>query len=303
MVTYFVATFSEASKVIDFLADRQEELLADDSKLILASNIANQHDGTDAYTLSEPLFDEMFVAVDHGIHLMIYPVALIQGNQTKNRIAILAKDIRIDDDLAVTNEDGYHDINIRITFDRDIVIGDTVENEFDETFVSIFEDATRLFLIDASMLETNTGQARIVHISISYATTLGTYTKLVGLTNSTLATTNTVDLFASSYNRELNVLTPEALDITGNYGIDDIAQNGDLYYDATLVDELNSYNWYIILYIGIEMIVVATVSYFLYFHKYVMRKVHDKQSIKQAAERKRYEEIKAEIKTHHTSDV
>lgn len=302
MVTYFVATFSEASKVIDFLGDREEELLADDAKLVLASIIANQHDGTDAYTLASPLFDESFESEDYKIHLMVYPVAVFKGNQTNNMIAILAKDINIDDDTAAI-DDEYHDINISISFDRNITIGDTVEDQFNETFVSIFEDGTRLFLIDTSMLQTPTGQAQIAHISVSYATTLGTSMTLVNLTNSSVETPNTTDLFDSSYNRELNVLTSNALDIVSNYGIQNIDQNVNLYYDATLISDLNSYNWYVILYIGIELVVVAILSYFIYFHKIVMRRVRVKKNIKQAEEQKRYEKIKAEIKENHTHDV
>ena len=301
-LTYFVATLSQASKVVDFLSNQEEVLLEDEQKLILASAIANRHDGTDAYTLQTPLYEEYFTSDENQIHVAIYPVALFDDNQEHHMIAILANDINISGDNVYVDEDDYHQIKINIEFDREITIGEQSQSIYTESVSAVFEDETRLFLIDTARIMTDTGQAEIERLSFLYRTTFETDATLVNLYNSTLTTIDDDDLFALSFDRDISQVTSENLNLIEVYGTTDINQYIEIYYDETLIETYRSYGWYIFAYIGIEFLVVAMLSYFLFFHKIVMRARRKKQDEKRIIEQEKYEKIKAELKEKLNKD-
>lgn len=302
-ITYFVATLSEASKVVDFLSDQQTTLLSNDDDLLLASVMASHHDGSDAYTLSMPLFEETFTNTDHNIRVSIYPIAVFNDKTSSNMLAILAKDIQIENDQAELDENDFHVMSIDIVFDRPIAFSDQTQNEFTEEFPYIFEDRTRLFLIDLNKIMTITGQAVFTSIDISYKTTGDSQQILVGLTNGLLSDVIVRDPFDIEFNRDISAITTEATQLIEMHGVDNFEDNTQIYYNDVLLQTLKHYNWYFFEYIAIELVMVSVISYFLFFHKIVKKRLRIKKDQKHKEEQERYNQIRNELSQPNAQEI
>jgi len=279
-VTYLVATFSEASKVVDFLVDRKEELMADDRAMIAATVIANNHNKTDVYVLASPLYEETFESITHHVKVSIYPLVEFKNNSGYNSIAILLSHIDIKDDQAIKNDQDEHLIDIQLEFhlNSGTVLGNT--NIFKEPMTTLFDNTGRMIVIHYDLLKKPTEVAQLKSIVISYAVSNSIDETFVNLSNSDLIEVTANDIFAGNFNRDIQNASPKNLDILSIYGLEDFQTHSDIYYNDMFISELDSYNYYYLRNIAIELVIVLPITYFLFFHKHLKRRKREKDRLK-----------------------
>ncbi len=268
-LTYIVATFSEAEKVNQFLSDHREEFENNEKALIMGSVIANEHNATEGYILNDPLFSETYQSTSHEVAVSIYPLVQFKKDKGQNSIAILLTNIKIENDRAVLDDHDLNKLNIQLEFDRDLGIGDGKQSIFKEPMTTLYDNTGRLMIINHDLLETPSGLAILKRISFSYELDTNFDQTLVELTNSNLVDLAYTDIFDGYYHRDINLLTEENLDLISQYGLTNIKSKPEIYYPEELIASFSTYNSVFIKYIGIELLIVLPLTYFLFFHKLV----------------------------------
>ena len=276
-LTFVVASFSEASKVVNYLDDHDVELLENDQALVAATSIANLHDKSDAYVLNTPLYEQTFQETDLKLTFSIYPFVTFKDDQAINQIAFLITDLNIVDNLAKKDDNDYHMMYIEFVFDRDLDVENANKRVFMEYTTPLFDDTGRMIIINQELLETPTGQAQFQTISILYELTSGEKLTLVVLANSLLVETTPSDMFSASYVRDIAQLTDENLDLVTQFGTSNLEENPLIYYDSIWLEKLDSYNSIYVKNILIELALVLPLTYFLFFHKHVLRHLRQKR--------------------------
>ena len=145
-ITFVVATFSEAAKVVNFLQDNETELKSNSQALIAATVIANEHNDTDVYVLKTPLYEEAFEREDVSLTISIYPLVKFKSEKAVNAIAILITDLEIKDTLAKKDDNEENIIYAELGFDRDLNVSNTEKRLFTEYMTPLFDNSGRMIL-------------------------------------------------------------------------------------------------------------------------------------------------------------
>jgi len=274
--TVFTSMYSEAEKVVTFLHDQETELLADNTKLLAATAIANSHDGTDAYVLKTPLYETTMSIPTASLDLSFYALSEVKGDTSVDCLAILVTDLSIEDDESALNDDDYHDLTATLEFSASVTFGDTSARTFEETFITLFEDSSKLILVQYSKLTADEPIA-FSEISIGYALESGL-----------------IQPIGSVEPTHLSVLSPENILLSETYG-ETYKTDASIFYDSSYVKTLSSYNILYVKNIAIELLLIGPLTYFIFFHKHVRARWKEKQALKKQAEASRYEALKKEI--------
>jgi len=277
-VTYIVASFSEAAKTNDFLAEREDILMSDHRALIQASVIANNHNSTDAYVLSEPLYQEMFDNDFFHLEVSIYPLVEFKDDKAHNSVAILLTDIKITDPDAILDENDYHFIKAYLTFDKNIKIGETNQNVFIESMTTLYDNSARLIIINQDLLVSNGEPVEFEVIKFTYEINMEIDETLVMLYNEDLTVQYGSDKFDESFNRDISNVSSTNLDLLGQCSLSSFKTCQSIYYNSNLLHEFLSYNHYYLRYIGIEILIVIPITYLLFFHQYVKKIIKNKKT-------------------------
>lgn len=272
-ITFVVATFSEAAKVVNFLQDNEVVLKENKQALIAATVIANEHNGTDVYVLKDPLYQQTFEQPSTSLTVSIYPLVKFKEGLSMNAIAILVTDLDIKDTLAKTDDNDEHIIYTELVFDRDLDVSNTDKRLFTEYMTPLFDNSGRMIIINQDVLMTSSGQAIFQTLSFSYEVQSGDKITVVVLANSNLVTDQPSDIFDQSIPRDIAALTEENLDLVTQFGTENLTQNTAIHYDASWLEKLNSYNYIYVRNVLIEFAIVLPITYFLFFHKYVLRRI------------------------------
>src|SRR5690606_11352249 len=119
-------------------------------------------------------------------------------------------------------------------------------------------------------------------ITISYLLTAGLTNVLVDLNNSNLTEVTSNDLFDQTFDRDIINLNHQSIDIHAIYGLSDFRDNEAIYYNSELVPLLMTYNIYYLKNIGIALLILMPITYFIFFHRYVMEKINTRRNQKKA---------------------
>ncbi len=221
--TVFTATYSEAEKVVTFLQEQKTELLQDNTKLLAATAIANNHDGTDAFVLKNPLYSTSMTLPAVSLDLSFYAVSEVKKDEFVDCLAILVTDLSIEDDASLINTDGYHDLIATLGFSTTVTLGETSARTFSETFITLFEDSSKLILIEYSKLVANEPIA-FSEITLGYALDTGVNQPIGSVESS-----------------QLSLLSPENIEISQTYS-ETYKAAPEIFYDSSYVRKLSSYN-------------------------------------------------------------
>ncbi len=289
IITYLVVTFAQASIVVDYLKDQENEIKDNPLELIGATAIANTHDGRDVYVLKEPLYETSFSndETSNSLSVSIYAFVLFNDDNKTDMMAIVVSNFQIDDANAALDDDDYHILQAYITFDDTVTINDYEAQTFTETFVTTFDDEMKLLFIDVSLFK----DTNIKDIQFFYPTEEGFEKTLVTLSNSELSIINNSGVFDSSYHRDIKDVTVENLTISQIFS-DDYETNTLIYYNSSWLESLKSYNSYYIKYAIYEMLFVIPLTYLIFFHKQVRSKAKNNKALKMKAYKDRQEKYK-----------
>jgi|GEM_PF-1242290 len=264
LATVFTVTYTEAEKVVDFLGDSQEALLADDARLLAATAIANRHDGSDAFVKKEPLLTVEYTSAGISFRLEGYALSIFKNDAFSDTLAILIENLTIDDELAALDADGRHTLGAEVTFNRAITVGTETATRFSAAFATLFDDSAKLFLIEFTPFWDD-GPLSITAMTLFYQLQDGSHLSFYALTEA-----------------EIGAMSEEAIAVSAVYGAD-YAVNDAVFYDPELLPALNSYNVYYLKNIGIELAIVAGATYFFFFHRRVRASIRKKKATKAAA--------------------
>lgn len=289
MATFMVSLYTEAQKRVDFLKDLQSEVEEDNVKLLAATLIANRGDGTNAIIFKEPLYEQHFIDGEDEVGLYIYKVAE-NLRSYEHSLAILIRDLNITDTSLLKDEDDYSTIRATIKFNQEITIGQTNKQTFEETFITLYDDTSKLLLINFDRLKAeSTISFESIHIAyddINYFSR-----ELVTLYNSDLVN-QIPDKFSNTYQRDIKLITSDEIKFLSDESLSDIKNNIKLYYDATLISKLNKLNSLYLINISLLLLVVIPLTYFIFFHKEVYTRYKLKRSAKKELQRQEIEAIK-----------
>ncbi|QWB96098.1 hypothetical protein KHQ89_01220 [Mycoplasmatota bacterium] len=281
LIIYMVASFSEVSKAITFLQDQESEIADDPLALISTTVIANNHDGSQAYVLNNPLYEESFSSEDINLTFSIYPLVEFKNKQALNSIAFVITDLSIDDDSALLSDNGFNVVNLSLSFSEEIKLGDETVESVSEPFTETFSNDMRIMIIKRDALMTDDDKyVDFTYISLSYELNSDRESHIVKLTNSTYNEVVLSDLFDESLNYDIKDVNKDALDLYSQYDLTNYKDNEAIYFDENLIAIYQSYNGILVKNISIAVFVIGVATYFLYFHKYVMIKYRKKQTLK-----------------------
>lgn len=289
MATFMVSLYTEAQKRVDFLKDLQSEVEEDNVKLLAATLVANRGDGTNAIIFKEPLYEQHFIDGEDELKVYIYKVAE-NLRSYEHSLAILIRDLNITDPTLLKDEDAYSTIRATIKFNQAITIGQTNKQTFEETFITLYDDTSKLLLINFDRLKSeSTISFESIHIAyddINYFSR-----ELVTLYNSDLVD-QIPDKFSNTYPRDIEHITSDDIKFLSDESLSDIQENIELYYDANLISQLNKFNNLYLKNISLLLLVVMPLTYFIFFHKEVYTRYKMKRSAKNAQKRQEIEAIK-----------
>ncbi len=293
-VTYLVVMYAEANKVVDFLRDLQTEIEDDPQKLISATLVANNHNGTEVYVKKEPLFIETFESTtnNRSVTVSIYGVVEFRDDDAHNAIIIMLTDLDLQDDDAYLDNDDYNVLNANIKFDQSITINDYTSTTFYETFANSYSDSKKMILLNTKLFESNGSTANFERIDITYRLSNETDITLVTLYNEENLTITLNDSFDASYDRDISGITSNQMDILNQYGLTNLESNSEIYYNPEFNEVLNTYNSYYFRFAIYELIFVAPLTYFVFFHKNVKKQMEISKKVKIRQQKERQETLK-----------
>jgi hypothetical protein len=283
-----MANIAEVNKVSNFFEDNKDLFMENEKALISGSIIGNYHDQTEAYVKQTPLFEETYDNDRYHIKISLYPFVQFKNDQAINALALVITDLEINDDNALLIDDDKHILKASITFDRAITLNDTEVVNVTEIFTNTYENHTKLLVIQQDKINTPSGYAEYEQIIISYQLKSNLNQEMVMLVNSEISDQTPADLFDESYDRDIKNVLSTNIDLLSIYGLDQFKDQLEIYYNEYLLKSLQSYNSLYFRYMSIGVIIVSIATYFIFFHKYVLRKLRDKKANKQKA----YEAIK-----------
>jgi len=291
-----VATYTEAERVITFLRDVEYEVQDDPYKLLNATVVANNRlDKKFAIIQIEPLFEEVYTAEDHALKVSIFTLIEYHPNQTNNALAILIDDLRIDDENLFKDEDQYSAIEADIIFNEPVKIGATEKVTFTESFITLYNDESKLMLMNYDRLETD--EVIFKYIQFKYKRFDDLRENLLILNNEEVSTQQG-DKFSETYNRNIETLSKENIDLISKGVLDNYQNNNAYYADDSYIAKLDSYYYIYIKNMGIFIGLVAIATYFIFFHKYV----YESYKLRKETKRKEHLEKVSEAKTKMKKD-
>lgn len=284
--TYFSTLYTEAQKSVTYLEDQKESIIENNLDLLSATVIANSGDGTIVKINETPLYQETFHSDLNHANVSIYSLYTETRVQETYTVAILIRDLKITDDNIFLDENNYDysTIKANIKFNQDITVGTTTYQNFNETFVTMYDDTYKLILINMNRLSAKE-EIEFKSISISYVL-LGEFEQTLIHLEQNKETSS--DLFDSSINRDITHIKESAIkfDLTSD----------NVYYNSELLDIFESYNKLYIKNISIIVVVIIIITYFIFFHSYVYQKIKHKLKIKNDIKRAKINEFKEKEK-------
>lgn len=289
LATFMVSMYTDAEKRVEFLKSLQVENESDNLKLIASTIVANKGDGTNAIVHKTPLYEMHFVDGDDTVSIYMYK--LVQSAKNYNHsLVILIKDLNITDTLLYKDEDQYSKIRATIKFNQQITIGQTEKQTFDETMVTLYDDTSKLLLINFDSLKAE-DTIRIESIYFTYDDTNFVRNDLVTLYNSDLID-QIPDKFDTAYDRNIQNVNSENIYFLDDETIKNAESNSDLYFDKTLISKFGKFNLLYLKNVGILLLFVLPLTYFIFFHGEVYRRFKIKRTEKKALQRLEIEALK-----------
>ena len=268
LVTFIVSGYARANQTITFLEDLKEDIYEDSRDLVFATLIANTQGEYHIYIQESSLITHSVNNENAKYYLEIYSVLLYKNSSDyKYELIFIITQYENADEAAFLNEDALS-LNIDITFES-IPEGFT-QSVFNESLIQLYDDSMHMYALDQQYVTDD--HVRIQRIDISYPTAV---TDVVTTTmihedvyldkNLEIPTHSVTNL--STFNKEILQLS-------------NLSDRTSLYTNDVIIDAFSDYTYMTYLYIGIEIIIVLPITYFIFFHKNIqrIRKVKKEQS-------------------------
>jgi hypothetical protein len=247
--SFLLATYVESAKVTDFIVNERSRIEEDDHRLLLATAIANGQDGSDAFILKQPDLMIEIESINLNVHIHFYSLSLFNHDNQTNVWAIYLNHLTIQDELANVDGDDYNLIQVSLTFNQSITLGETLTNTTLETFITLYTNEQKLLFIETDRLLERYPQLLIQHLHFSYPLSNGDSTSFYSLSPQELDDVqwNPESLFSMYENS--------------------YADSPDIIYDETLLVSLQSLNHYYLSHFTVYIIIIGVLTYVFFFRK------------------------------------
>lgn len=285
IIAFIVITYAQATKVLDFLNDQKDELVAYEQKMLQAFVISNFADGTNTYMENEPLYSQYFQSENgyYELSLNIYNVVIFNKDERFASLAFIIDNVSLNTNNAYLDEQERPIIDAKILLDEPLIYNEREYSETKETFVWALDSNTALFYINYELLTNDSGYVNIEEVQITFRD----ITQTIDQTLINLGSNARVDLMPEEIDRNIDRLRYENIKELKSISTDYI-NDDDIYFDSDMMKVFNSYNKVYFLYLGVYILIVGVVTYFVFFHSYVL----NKRRIKKDKETKELEEFK-----------
>lgn len=245
IVTPIVITFSQASKTVDFLKQQKEYLILEPQALMAATVISQTQGNLDAYVVNRALIDETFTSQGNSLRLEVFAITGFKDNQFINKIGFYLTEVLIDDSFAVKDNQGNLSIFMNLTLNQPI--GSSSERTYRIPFVSVYDVETYLIFFEYSLWQ-NSLENPLVFESLSID-----YEVENGLLNTTLYIPNSV------------FETLEAIQYQpSNVYENNFLSNEEVFYDANLMKQFQSFWYYDLLFLGGELVILMVLFWLIF---------------------------------------
>jgi len=245
IITPIVITFSQASKAVDFLRDQKPNLLNQPNALLAATTLTQYHGSMDAFVVKEPLITASYDAALSSMHFGVYAITAFNANQSVDKLAFYLSDVRIEDELAIQDNQENLSIFLRITFNQAIGVNDDVT--FQIPFVSVYDVSHYLIFFEYSQWQDNlTSTLLIASMSVEYEVQNGLLSTTISLPTNQL-----VHLQASDYQPSLIYL-------------DSYDEDPLIFYDQNLLNQFTEYWYYDLYFIGGELLILGGLFWIIF---------------------------------------
>lgn len=289
LVTFITISFAEVNKLEKYLKKKEAISSSDNYELIQNLTITKNNKYPKAYIYKDPLFNESYTLKDddgevvYSFDLYLYKYIESAKRKNNNGLAIILKNLNIFDDSKTLLESQQPLIDIDISYD------DEVKTTKENHFASIYPRDTFVLLINYDLLIVNDSYVNIKDITFKYETKGSVFKDLITLKNEDISDATIKDKLGD-VNRDIKVLESNNI-IDDNININNIKNDSNYIHNSNLKKDLNKENSIYIKYIFIELLFVIPITYFLFFHKDVLRL----RKIKKEEKAKRIKKIKKDL--------
>lgn len=268
LVTFIVSGYARANQTVTFLEDLKENIYEDSKDLVSATLIANTQGEYHIYIQESPLITHSVNNENAQYHLEIYSVLLYKNSSDyKYELIFIITQYENTDETAFVEEEALS-LNIDITFES-IPEGFT-QSVFKESLIQLYDDSMHMYALDQQYVIDD--QVRIQRIDISYPTAV---TDIVTTTmiHEDVYLDKNLEIPTNSV-ANLSIFNIERLQLSN------LSERAFLYTNDFIIDAFSDYTYMTYLYIGVELIIVLPITYFIFFHRNMqrIRKVKKEQS-------------------------
>jgi hypothetical protein len=200
--------------------------------------------------------------------LEIYSVLLYKNNSDyKYELIFIVTQYKNTDETAFVDEDALS-LNIEITFET--TPEGFTQSVFNESLIQLYDDSMHMYALDQRYVVDN--NARVQRIAISYPTTIDDVVTTTMIHEDVFVDKN-LEIPPNNV-ADLSIFNIERLQLSN------VSDRASLYTNDFIIEAFSEYTYMTYLYIGIEIIIVIPITYFIFFHKNMqrIRKVKKEQS-------------------------
>ena len=270
LVTFIVSVYARANQTVMFLDDLKEDIYDDSKDLVSATLIANTQGEYHIYIQESPLITHSVSNENVSYDLEIFSVLLYKNSSDyKYELIFIITQYQNTDETAFVDEDALS-LNIDITFET--TPEGFTQSVFNESLIQLYDDSMHMYALDQQYVTDD--NARLQRIDISYSTSIDD-----------VVTTTMIheDVYLD---KNLEIPTNNVADVSifniERLQLSNVSERASLYTNEFIIDAYSDYSYMTYLYIGIEIIIVLPITYFIFFHKNMqrIRKVKKEQSWK-----------------------
>lgn len=245
LITPLLITFSQASKTVDFLNQKKEYLINQPQALMAATVISQSQGDLDAYVVNTTLINETYTTQSISMRLEVFAMTGFNENRRIDKIGFYLTDVVIDDNLAVKDTQGNLSIFMNLTLNQPI--GSSPELTYRIPFVSVFDVETYLIFFEYSQWQRSLETPLLIEsLSVAYEVENGLLNSTLFIPDSTFETITHLD-YQPSIVYENNYLL-----------------NEQVFYDADLMDQFQSFWYYDIYFLGGEILILIALFWLIF---------------------------------------
>jgi hypothetical protein len=268
LVTFIVSGYARANQTVTYLDDLKEDIYDDSKDLVSATLIANTQGEYHIYIQESPLITHSVNHSNVNYDLEIYSVLLYKNNSDyKYELIFIVTQYKNTDETAFVDEDALS-LNIEITFET--TPEGFTQSVFNESLIQLYDDSMHMYALDQRYVVDN--NARVQRIAISYPTTIDDVVTTTMIHEDVFVDKN-LEIPPNNV-ADLSIFNIERLQLSN------VSDRASLYTNDFIIEAFSEYTYMTYLYIGIEIIIVIPITYFIFFHKNMqrIRKVKKEQS-------------------------